>query len=485
MFAGASHILVYFFCLWQNIQVYAFLLLHIKVLLGKRRIDMSNRDDEYYDREDRNDRRPPRDDRYDDYDDYEDRPVRKKSSQGASSQGTRRTSSSGRSQGSRPASRSNGASRNGSGRSGAARKSSGRPSQSGRRPSKKKKNQTKAIALLVGEILIACILVLVAYTLFFKVDVTKVGKVNMDEEVISQSINETVAENEQMSGYTNIALFGVDARDGELTKNTRSDTIIIASINNENGQIKLCSVYRDTYLNLSNDSYTKCNAAYAEGGPEQAISMLNMNLDMDIKNFITIGFRGLTDVVDALGGVPIEVTDAEIPHLNNYQSTMASELGLKYTPVNSAGLQTLNGLQATAYCRIRYTAGDDFRRAERQRTVLMACLDKAKGMSFSQLEDVANKTFNETYTSLDLTEILALLKNIANYEVVDNNGFPEESMRATGTIGKKGSCVIPSDLSSNVKWLHEFLFDDSEYTVSPDVQKYSDKIKSDTDPYLN
>jgi hypothetical protein len=115
----------------------------------------------------------------------------------------------------------------------------------------------------------------------------------------------------------------------------------------------------------------------------------------------------------------------------------------------------------------------------------MACLDKAKGMDFSKLEEVANKTFNETYTSLDLTEILTLLKNIANYEVVDNNGFPEESMRLTGTIGKKGSCVIPSDLSSNVKWLHEFLFDDSEYTVSPDVQKYSDKIKSDTDPYLN
>ena len=440
---------------------------------------MSNRDDEYYDRDDR---RPSRDDRYND--DYDDRPMRRssqESSSGRSSRGGSGRSSSGRSSSSRPSSSRSGASRS----SGQAGKSSGRPSQSGNRRPRKKKNQTKAIALLVGEILIACVLIYVAYTLFFKVDVTKVGKVNMDEEVISQSINETVAENEQMSGYTNIALFGVDARDGELTKNTRSDTIIIASINNANGEIKLCSVYRDTYLNLSNDSYTKCNAAYAEGGPEQAISMLNMNLDMDIKNFITIGFRGLTDVVDALGGVPIEVTDAEIPHLNNYQSTMASELGLKYTPVNSAGLQTLNGLQATAYCRIRYTAGDDFKRAERQRTVLMACLDKAKGMDFSKLEEVANKTFNETYTSLDLTEILALLKNIANYEVVGNNGFPEESMRLTGTIGKKGSCVIPSDLSSNVKWLHEFLFDDSEYTVSPDVQKYSDKIKSDTDPYLN
>ncbi len=349
---------------------------------------------------------------------------------------------------------------------------------------RKKKNNTRAIILLAAEIVIACVLVYVAYTLFFKVDVTKVGKVNMNEEVISQSINESVATNEQMSGFTNLALFGVDSREEELTKNTRSDTIIIASINNANGDIKLCSVYRDTYLNLSNDTYTKCNAAYAQGGPEQAISMLNMNLDMDIEDFITIGFRGLTDVVDALGGVTIEVTDAEIPHLNNYQSTMATELKLKYTPVTSSGVQTLNGLQATAYCRIRYTAGDDFKRAERQRNVLMACLQKAQGMSYTQLETVANNAFNETYTSLDLSEILELLKNITNYRVIDNSGFPYETMRTTGTMGKAGSCVLPIDLKSNVKWLHQFLFDDTEYEVTGDVQKYSDKIQADVSKYI-
>ena len=440
---------------------------------------MSNRDDEYYDR----DRRPSqrdtrRDDRYaderrsgrrDDYyeDDYDDRPVKRRPSEG------QRSSS--RSASSRPSGSRNGSSRGSASRSQGVRKGS----------RKKKKNQKSAVILLIAEVLLACILVFVAYNVFFKVDVTKVGKVNMNEKVINESINEGVAENKQMSGYTNLAFFGVDARDGELTRKTRSDTIIICSINNSNGQIKLCSVYRDTYLNLSNDTYTKCNAAYADGGPEQAISMLNMNLDMDISDFITIGFRGLTDVVDALGGVPIEVTEAEIPHLNNYQATMATEMKRDYTPVSTPGLQTLNGLQATAYCRIRYTAGDDFRRAERQRTVLMACLDRAKQMSYSQLETVANKAFGETYTSLDLSEILDLLKNIAQYEVVDNNGFPEESMRATGTIGKKGSCVIPVDLDSNVKWLHQFLFEDSEYQVSDDVKKYSDKIKSDTSSYLN
>ena len=444
---------------------------------------MSRRDDEYYDRDERRSshknngevRKSTRDNRYrddyedyDDYDDYDERPARR-SSNGSKSHSSSKSGAKSHSSATRSHSSRRGSSHGGSG---------------------KKKNNKKAIFILVAEVLVACILVLVAYHVFFKVDVTKVGKVNMNEEVISKSISEAAAENEQMKGYTNIALFGVDTRDeaknqGAIKKNTRTDTIIIASINNENGEVKLCSVYRDTYLNLSNDEYTKCNAAYAEGGPEQAISMLNMNLDMDIEDFITIGFKGLTDVVNALGGVEIDVTEAEISHLNNYQATMATELGLEYVPVTSTGLQTLNGLQATAYCRIRYTAGDDFKRAERQRTVLMACLEKAKGKSYSDLETIANKAFDETYTSLDLSEILELLKNVANYNVVDNGGFPEESMRATGTIGKKGSCVIAVDLASNVKWLHQFLFNDSDYTISSDVQKYSDKIKSDTDPYLN
>ncbi len=425
---------------------------------------MSNREDEYYDS---NGQRPAR--RRDEYGDYGEREMRRTASgrTGSRSAGSRGTAP--RSTASRGGA-GNGGSRNGGGSRGGSRK---------------KKNNTKAIILLVVEVIVACILVYLAYTLFFKVDVTKVGKVEMNEQVINDSINEGVADNDQMKGYTNIALFGVDARDGQLTKNTRSDSIIIASINNDTGEIKLCSVYRDTYLNLSNDTYTKCNAAYAQGGPEQAISMLNMNLDMDIEDFITIGFSGLTDVVNKLGGVEIDVTEAEISHLNNYQSTMATELKMDYTAVTSPGRQTLNGLQATAYCRIRYTAGDDFRRAERQRTVLMACLEKAQGKSLSELEEIANAAFNETYTSLDLSEIIDLLGNVPKYKVVDNNGFPYEDMRATGTMGKSGSCVLPTDLQSNVKWLHQFLFNDADYEVTDDVKKYSDKIQADVNKYLN
>ena len=350
--------------------------------------------------------------------------------------------------------------------------------QSAREREKKKRGK---IILFIVEIFILLIMVAVLYAVL---KVEKVGKVELNEEklVINEEVKER-AETTKMKGYRNIALFGVDSTTGALAKNTRSDTIIIASINLDTGDCKLVSVYRDTYLNLSNDTYNKCNAAYMKGGPEMAINMLNMNLDMNITDFITVGFAGLADTIDALGGVMIDVDEAEINHLNSYQFTMAEDLKRPYKEVTSTGYQLLTGLQATAYCRIRYTAGDDFKRTERQREVIMAMADKAKTASVSTLNQIASDVFNEIYTSLDLTEIVELLGGISEYNIVDQAGFPYEEYRTTGTIGSKGSCVIPVDLKESVEWLHKFLFDE-DYTASGEVQSYSEKIKSDTSSYL-
>ena len=350
--------------------------------------------------------------------------------------------------------------------------------------SRKAKRKKKTVIILIIEIVVLLLLLFAFYMVFVKWNVTKVGKVDLNEDEIISNMNTGVAENKEMKGYRNIALFGVDSREGDLDKNTRSDTIIIASINQDTGAVKLCSVYRDTFLNLGNDTYTKCNAAYAKGGPQQAINMLNMNLDMDITDFITIGFGGMTDVINELGGVTIDVDESEISHLNNYQSTMAQELKMEYKPVTKTGKQLLNGLQATAYCRIRYTKGDDFMRAQRQREVMKAIMDVAQKADASTLSSIANKVFDETYTSLDINEIIQLLGGIANYSIVADDGFPQEQMRATGTIGKNGSCVVPEDLSKNVVWLHEFLFEDNAYTATADVQSYSNVIQQKTSQYL-
>ncbi len=347
----------------------------------------------------------------------------------------------------------------------------------------KAKNSKAKMLWLIIEVLVAvaavCILLVV-----MKLEKTN-ERVNL--EINDLQIHPEVTENEVMKGYRNIALFGVDSTTGSLGKDkeskTRSDTIMIASINEETKEVRLVSVYRDTFLNLGNDTYTKCNAAYQKGGPEQAIQMLNTNLDLDIEDFITVGFKGLKDTVDALGGVEIEITQGEISHLNNYQYSMAEDMEIEYTPIKEPGLQELNGLQATAYCRIRQI-GNDFQRTERQREVLTQISEKAKTMSVTQLEQIATAAFEEVYTSLELQEILDLLKDVKSYEIVETSGFPQMDMLTTGTIGSHGSCVVPINLESSVVWLHEFLFDEKDYQVTDQVKNNSNEVKALTSPYL-
>ena len=293
-------------------------------------------------------------------------------------------------------------------------------------------------------------------------------------------------EGNAMQGYLNIALFGVDAEtDSQLFKGSRSDSIMIASINLGTGEIKLVSVYRDSYLNIGTDEYRKCNAAYSFGGAEQAVKMLNMNLDMDIENFVTVGYKGLSEVIDGLGGVWIEVDEEELKHINNYQQGIAETLKCDYVRVTESGYQLLNGLQATAYCRIRYTAGDDFKRTARQREVLQAIQDQAKQADLATLTKVFNSAIDDIYTNVDTETIMEFLSAIAKYEIVDEDGFPQQSMRTVANIGAKGSSVVPTDLESNVVWLHQFLFNDEDYTVTDSVREYSGKIASDTAPYIN
>lgn len=302
-----------------------------------------------------------------------------------------------------------------------------------------------------------------------------------EEDIV---VNEQVKDNEHMDGYRNIALFGVDSRSGELTKGTLSDSIMIASINQDTGDVKLVSVYRDTYLNLSNDKYGKCNSAYSYGGAEQAIKMLNMNLDLDIKEFVTVGFEGLSATIDALGGIYLDVDDEELKHINSYQKTMAEDLKISWEPVTETGYQLLNGLQATAYCRIRYRSGNDFARASSQREVIQAIADTVKKADLETLTKVANEVSDYVYTSFSLDEIIALLGEVSKYSIVEEGGFPESTMRGSSTLGSKGSCVYPVDLEDNVVWLHEFLFGDADYEPSTEVKECSNVIHDFVSQYV-
>lgn len=345
----------------------------------------------------------------------------------------------------------------------------------------------RKIIIFAVEILIIILMVMLLWMVMNKTsDGPKVTVLDPMELEIHEEVRQAQEEGGAMHGYLNIALFGVDAEtDSQLFKNSRSDSIMIASVNLDTGDIKLVSVYRDSYLNIGTDEYRKCNAAYSFGGAEQAVKMLNMNLDMDIEHFVTVGYKGLSEVIDGLGGVWIDVDEEELKHINNYQINIAETLKCDYVPVTSAGYQLLDGLQATAYCRIRYTAGDDFKRTARQREVLQAIEDQAKQADLATLTRVFNNAIDDIYTNVDTETILKFLENVSTYEIVDEGGFPQESMRTVANIGAKGSSVIPLDLESNVIWLHQFLFDDKDYTVTDSVQTYSREIASQTAAYIN
>lgn len=275
-----------------------------------------------------------------------------------------------------------------------------------------------------------------------------------------------------MAGYRNIAVLGVDSISGSLDEgNNRSDVMIIASVNEKTGDIKLMSVYRDTYLDVGDGTYAKANAAYAYGGPTQTVEMLNKNLDLNISDYAVVGFEGIAKIVDAVGGVEIDVQQDEIEHLNNYQLTMSQETGMEDIPVTQPGLQTLNGLQATAYCRIRYTEGNDFRRTERQREVLTKVFEKIKKNPAKALAS-ANALMSYVKTSMNMGELFTLGIQAFRFNIGESTGFPNESLRTVGYIGDQ-SCVIPVTLAKNVTWLHEELFGDTGYTPSQTVQDIS------------
>lgn len=327
-------------------------------------------------------------------------------------------------------------------------------------------------AILGGTFLTVLVAGIVAGAVFLS------GKMErLDTEELDISALEINDEVERKTGMLNVALFGVDSRDGSLETGARSDTIMIASLDQATGEIKLCSVFRDTLLQQSDGTYNKANAAYAFGGPEAAVAMLNKNLDLDITHYVTVDFNALIDVIDDLGGIELELTEEEVFWTNGYCNETARVTGHQLEELSSAGLQTLNGVQATSYCRIRYTAGDDYKRAERQRTVLQKIAEKAQTANLKTINKIIDDVFDEISTNFTLAEILSYAKDFKSYKLGETTGFPFDLR--TDTLGDIGSSVIPNTLESNVLQLHQFLFgSDTAYSPSSTVLMISGEIET-------
>lgn len=313
--------------------------------------------------------------------------------------------------------------------------------------------------------------------------VSKMNKIQTEElDFDNIVVNPEVAENETLHGYTTLAVVGIDKKSD--IKQGNSDTIIIVNINNDTKKVKLVSVYRDTYLRIGEDEnnngiYRKANAAYASGGKEQFISMLNSNMDLNIQDFVSVDFAAVSEVVDLLGGIDMELKEEEIVHLNNYCIEVSEVTGKDYDPIPEiSGTYHLNGVQAVSYARIRYTVGQDFRRAARQREVIYKIVEKVKTASIGKLNKIVDKVFPMVYTSLSKSDILSMGMSMLSYEIEDQAGFPFDHLWGQNVSDAMDGydCVIPVTLESNVTKLHHFLYGEENYQPSEKVCAYSDYI---------
>lgn len=337
------------------------------------------------------------------------------------------------------------------------------------------KNTKRKALLLVAEILVLLILAIVLF-LITKFSKIQKEQLNLENIVINEDLSEETKE--LMSNYQTIALFGLDNRKNGSLSSGRSDVIMLANINRKTHEVKLVSIYRDTYLNTGNDIYEKCNAAYARGGPEQAISMLNSNLDLAITDYVTVDFNAIIECIDLLGGVDMTITDEEATLMLGYIRELNELTDHTSKCPTSGGTYTLDGVQATAFARIRYGGGDDYKRTERQRAVIAAMVDKAQKSNLKTINALINQVFGDIQTSFSNADLIALAADVFQYKITDTSGFPFE--KVTHKYAKEGDVVIPCDLSSNVTALHEFLFGNTTYAPSNTVRKNSSDIINKT-----
>lgn len=321
-------------------------------------------------------------------------------------------------------------------------------------------------------------------------------KMNQDTLDSSQiQINSEVKANtdlSQMSGTQVIALVGVDARGvegSELAESMNSDTIILCCIDHDKQEIRMVSIMRDTWMNMAKytDEYyefDKANSAYNRGGPESMLSMLNTNLDLALTDYVTVNFKALADAIDVLGGLDIEMTNAECVHANNYNREVSEAQGVEYKAIpydedlgdDYSEVRHVSGALATSYARIRYGGGDDAKRTSRQRIVINLMVQKLK-QNPTKIPEILDKVMGNVSTSLTKNEILELGMHAVTYTMGTSYAYPFQLCYGENVVNALGEdVVIPVTLEFNVRELHEYLYPGLSYEPSAAVTEYSDYI---------
>lgn len=341
---------------------------------------------------------------------------------------------------------------------------------------KKKMNKGLKIFLIILLVLVIFILGLgVAGYTFVNGKIGKMQKENIDTTAVG--INEETKQ--ELKGYRNIALLGIDSRADDYGLGNRSDCMMIASINQETNEIKLISVYRDTYVYVMENGtkrLDKITHAYSYGGAQNTLKSLNEAMDLNITEFVTVNFDAVIAAVDSLSGVYIDIDESEIKYVNDYIDATSESSGVKSSHITHSGRQKLDGVQAVSYTRVRYTAGGDYKRTERMRTVVEAMLSKAKTLGVGQLNSFADTILPKIRTNISSSEIWGLIPKLASFKVTESIGWPYD----TKGITLDRWYGVPVTLQSNVERLHKEAFEQEDYEASDTVKEMSAAIVKKT-----
>lgn len=324
----------------------------------------------------------------------------------------------------------------------------------------KSKNQGKKSKLkytIIGIIAVILLLISLAVGYFYS-KLSAIDKVALDKSKIEVS-DEAKELQDNHDNVINIALYGLDSR-SDNDDGSRSDSIMVLTIDKSRNKIKISSIVRDTYVNIPDRGMDKINHAYAFGGPELAISTINNNFGLAIQDFVTVDFFGLAKVIDSIGGVQLDIQSDEIQYMNQYIDEIAKIEGVYAQHVTSAGKQNLTGIQAVAYARVRYTAGGDFKRAERQRVLLMAIFEKVKTMSKTQYIGVINELLPNVKTNMSSSNLISLAVDVlsSGNSTIEQIKFPLDKNSGGQTIN--GIYYYVTDLDANKKALQDYIYND-------------------------
>lgn len=317
------------------------------------------------------------------------------------------------------------------------------------------KKKSKALKIILTVVLVAVVFLGGVFGYIYS-RIKNVKKVDLVKDPVELAVNEEAEKKSKLNGITNIAFFGIDTR--EKGGAGRSDSIMVVTLDGKNNKIKISSIMRDTYVDIDGHGKTKLNHAYAYGGPKLAIKTINENFGLNIKDFATVDFFELADIIDSLGGVEINVESDEVKLINSHVVEVEKVTKKSAGKVQNPGKQTLSGAQAVAYCRIRHTSGGDYRRTERQRTVLNAIINKALKMNKKELLGIIPDMASKVQTSMSTGEIMKLATQVvtSNITYVEQKRFPFEEHSKGQMINSIWYLV--TDIPATKKAMNEFIF---------------------------